>query len=82
MLRIEETRPLRDAWGVHCTLTPTGAPPRALSFVLRSSPGTDDLRVLDVVVDGVSLLRNYRSAFTKTLRTAGVEGLLERLRSR
>jgi phospholipid transport system substrate-binding protein len=40
----------------------------------------DDWRVYDVVVDGVSLVSNYRGQFAKILRTSSYKDLLERLR--
>lgn len=41
-----------------------------------------DWRVYDVVVDGVSLVNNYRGQFTKILRTSGYADLVEKLRQK
>ena len=38
--------------------------------------------VVDVVTDGVSMVRNYRNQFTRILRREGWDGLLSRMRSR
>ncbi len=37
-------------------------------------------RVYDVIVDGVSLVSNYRSSFVSQIRRYGMDGLIERLR--
>ncbi|HVV68788.1 MAG TPA: ABC transporter substrate-binding protein [Gammaproteobacteria bacterium] len=39
-------------------------------------------KVYDFSVEGVSLVENYRSQFADVLRTQGMEGLLDRLKSR
>jgi phospholipid transport system substrate-binding protein len=41
---------------------------------------SDEWRVYDVVVDGVSLVSNYRGQFAKILRTSSYADLVERLR--
>ena len=38
--------------------------------------------VYDIVIDGVSLVRNYRGQFEKIIRDSSYQGLLERLRQR
>ena len=50
---------------------------RSVGLVLR--PRGEGFGVIDVDIDGVSLLRNYRSAFSKTMRTRGLKGLIERI---
>jgi phospholipid transport system substrate-binding protein len=42
----------------------------------------DDWRVYDVVVDGVSLVNNYRGQFTKILRASSYSDLVEQLRKK
>lgn len=42
----------------------------------------NDWRVYDVVVDGVSLVNNYRGQFTKILHTSSYPGLVEQLRKK
>ena len=39
-------------------------------------------RVYDVVVDGVSLVNNYRGQFTKILRTSSYADLIDQLRKK
>lgn len=41
-----------------------------------------DWRVYDVVVDGVSLVSNYRGQFAKIIRTSGYDDLVTRLREK
>jgi phospholipid transport system substrate-binding protein len=38
--------------------------------------------VYDVVVDGISMVSNYRGQFSKILQTSSYETLLERLRTK
>ena len=42
----------------------------------------DQWKVYDFSVEGVSLVENYRSQFADILRTQGMAGLLDRLKSR
>ena len=42
----------------------------------------DDWRVYDVVIEGVSLVANYRTQFASILRKEGIDRLLERLESK
>lgn len=39
-----------------------------------------DWRVYDVVIDGVSLVRNFRGQFNRIIKTSSYEGLFQRLR--
>jgi phospholipid transport system substrate-binding protein len=41
-----------------------------------------DWRVYDVVVDGVSLVSNYRGQFAKIIRTSGYDDLIKQLRDK
>jgi len=36
-------------------------------------------KVYDVVIDGVSLVTNYRSSFSSTIRQSGIDGLIKTL---
>ncbi|MEA1050203.1 ABC transporter substrate-binding protein [Lamprobacter modestohalophilus] len=38
--------------------------------------------VYDVVIDGVSMISNYRSQFRTTIATSGINGLIEQLRAK
>jgi len=43
---------------------------------------SEDWRVYDVVVDGISLVNNYRGQFTKILRASSYSDLVEQLRKK
>lgn len=57
------------------------APPIPINYRLRLS---DDQtwQVYDVVIDGVSLITNYRSQFTNVIRRQGIDGLISSLASK
>ena len=39
-------------------------------------------RVYDVVIDGVSLVKNYRGQFSRIIKTSSYDGLIEKLRTK
>ena len=41
-----------------------------------------DYRVYDVVIDGVSLVKNYRGQFARIIKTSSYDGLIEKLRTK
>jgi len=51
-------------------------------FDYRLVRKSNDWRVYDVIVDGVSLVNNYRGQFTKILRTSSYADLVEQLRKK
>jgi phospholipid transport system substrate-binding protein len=51
-------------------------------FDYRLLKKSNDWRVYDVIVDGVSLVNNYRGQFTKILRTSSYADLVEQLRKK
>lgn len=58
-----------------------GGPAIPLTYQFRHREG-DGWQIYDVVVEGVSLVTNYRDSFGSEIRRNGVEGLLERIRER
>ncbi|MFP4063742.1 MAG: MlaC/ttg2D family ABC transporter substrate-binding protein [Halochromatium sp.] len=42
----------------------------------------DGWKVYDVVIDGVSMISNYRSQFRSTIASSGIDGLIEQLRAK
>jgi phospholipid transport system substrate-binding protein len=36
-------------------------------------------RIVDIVVDGVSTVQNYRSSFSRIIQKEGIDGLIKRL---
>ena len=51
-----------------------------VDYRLRQKDGT--WRIIDVVVEGISLVFNYRDQFKEVVSRHGPEGLLERLREK
>jgi len=54
--------------------------PIEVEYALHGSGA--DWRVFDVAVDGVSIVRNYRSSFRSELRRNGIDGLIASLEAR
>lgn len=50
-----------------------------LEVLYRMMQVEDDWQVYDVIIEGVSLVSNYRSQFTAVLQRHGPDGLLEKL---
>ncbi len=57
-----------------------GAPPIAAGWRVRDSGG--QLKIIDVVVEGVSMLRTERDQFASVLRSGGFEGVMTALKRR
>ncbi len=53
-----------------------------VSIDYRMQQRGDRWVVVDVITDGVSMVRNYRSQFARIIRRDGWDGLLSRMRSR
>jgi phospholipid transport system substrate-binding protein len=58
----------------------TGAPPVPINYRMRLVD--DHWLVYDVVIDGISLVTNYRSTFASTVRSRGIDGLIRQLAER
>lgn len=54
-----------------------GGPPIPIDYQLYRT--ADSWKVYDVVIDGVSLVVNYRSSFSAEIRKGGIDGLIARL---
>lgn len=48
----------------------------------RLLKNSDSWRVYDVVIDGVSLVKNFRGQFSRIIKGTGFSGLLDKLRSK
>ena len=77
-----EYLPMQRAEGATMVMVPTriasaGAPPIPINYRLK----LDDSKwlVYDVVIDGVSLIANYRGQFTAVVRRNGIDGLISAL---
>ena len=62
------------------TIELAGGEPAQVAYAMYGS-GTD-WKVFDVAVDGVSLVRNYRSSFRSELARNGIDGLIASLEAR
>lgn len=58
----------------------TGGPPIPIDYRMHRLDGV--WMVYDVVIDGISLVSNYRSTFASTVRQRGVDGLIQQLADR
>ena len=48
----------------------------------RLHTGSGEWKVYDVIIDGVSLVINYRTSFSSEIRQSGISGLIDKLRKR
>jgi len=48
----------------------------------RLLKNSNSWRVYDVIIDGVSLVKNFRGQFARIIKATGFQGLLEKLRSK
>lgn len=62
---------------VHTELAASGSQPIGIDYSMEAN-GSDWL-VYDVVIDGVSLITNYRSEFADEVRQNGIDGLIRAL---
>ena len=72
--RAEE--PVEGAIQVPTRVTIKGEPTEIVYTMRRNS---DDWRIVDITVDGVSTVENYRSSFARVISKEGIEGLIHRL---
>ena len=62
---------------VRTEIRQSDGPAIPLHYMLRQ--GRDGWKVFDVVIDGVSLVQNYRTSFASEIQQRGLDGLIERL---
>ena len=77
-----EYKPLRTQPGdeevtVKTRILQPGGPPVPVDYTLEKSG--DEWKVIDVVIEGVSLVTNYRGQFSTEIRDNGMDGLIQRL---
>lgn len=80
-----EYLPVRLQPGTDDVMIPTrvaaaGGPPVPINYRLYRVD--DGWKVYDVVIDGVSMVSNYRSTFANEVRRAGIDGLIQQLADR
>jgi phospholipid transport system substrate-binding protein len=61
-------------------ISATNAPPINAGWRVRSSEGQP--KIIDVLVEGVSMAQNQRQEFTAIVSREGIPGLLQSLRSK
>jgi phospholipid transport system substrate-binding protein len=74
------TERLQEGYAEVKTKLATGKTVIPLDYRLLNKSG--DWRVYDVVVDGISLVNNYRGQFAKVIRSSSYQGLVDKLRNR
>lgn len=57
-----------------------GAPPIPINYAMYRADA--DWKVYDVIIDGVSLVSNYRTTFATEIRANGIDALIKRLADR
>lgn len=62
---------------VKTRVTPAGSPAILIDYSMES--GAAGWKVFDVMVDGISLVTNYRDSFAAEIRNSGVAGLINTL---
>jgi phospholipid transport system substrate-binding protein len=65
---------------VRAEIQQAGGFPIPIDYLLHNSD--DGWKVVDVSVDDVSLVTNYRSSFARAIKKDGVDGLIQTLRAR
>jgi len=65
---------------VETMISQQGAQPIAMNY--RMALTADGWKVYDVIVEGVSLVINYRSLFDSTVESSGVDGLIKLLQDK
>ncbi len=70
-------RPGDEKVMIETKITSSGAPPVPVNYRLHLEDST--WLVYDVVIDGVSLITNYRSQFVTQVRRGGIDGLISTL---
>jgi len=81
-LKVVGSRPDDQDTIVHSEIVRDGRPPIRVDWRVRN--GDEQLKIIDVVVEGVSMLLTQRDEFASVIQRSGgnVEGLLARLREK
>jgi len=77
-----EYKPTRAAPGdkdvtVRSLIKQPGAEPITIDYSMEKN--SEEWKVYDITVAGISLVTNYRDAFTQEVRSGGIDGLIKRL---
>jgi phospholipid transport system substrate-binding protein len=77
---LSEREEARGDWTVKTKIVRGGPDDIAVDYRLRQTDGT--WRIIDFIIEGVSLVSNYRSQFQEIMAHGGAERLLELLRDK
>ncbi|MDZ7787157.1 MAG: ABC transporter substrate-binding protein [Halofilum sp. (in: g-proteobacteria)] len=69
-----------DRVKVRSRVIQSDGPELAVNYSLRFHDG--EWKVYDIVIDGISMVTNYRSTFSNEIRSNGVDGLVSTLRAK
>ena len=77
-----EVKPLKIADGatevtVKTTIVKPGTPSIPVNYDMEKTP--DGWKVFDLIIEGVSLVTNYRSTFSEQIQRGGIDGLIKTL---
>lgn len=71
----------QDRATVRSSIKRAGGPPIPINYSLRYKP-EDGWKVYDIVIEGVSLVTNYRSTFDREIAAGGMDKLLASMKTR
>jgi phospholipid transport system substrate-binding protein len=70
-----QAQPQQDEVTVKTVVKEAGKQPVSIDYRLERTP--DGWKVYDVVVEGLSLVTNYRSSFASEINRSGIDGLIK-----
>ena len=77
---IEDRQEARGDWTVRTKIVSHGPDDISVDYRLRETNGT--WKIIDVIIEGVSLVSNYRSQFQEIMANGGIDRLLKLLREK
>ena len=77
---LDDRQEARGDWTVRTKIVGHGAADISVDYRLRQSDGT--WKIIDVTIEGVSLVSNYRSQFQEIMTNGGIDRLLGLLREK
>jgi phospholipid transport system substrate-binding protein len=77
---IDDRQEARGDWTVRTKIVRHGPDDISVDYRLRQTDGT--WKIIDVIIEGVSLVSNYRSQFQEIMTNGGIERLLKLLREK
>ncbi|MEL0104707.1 MAG: ABC transporter substrate-binding protein, partial [Methylophilaceae bacterium] len=72
------SKPSDEIVTVKTEIIQSGGQPVAVDYVLTQG-GNEGWVVIDIIIEGVSLITNYRSQFSSEIKTNGMDGLIKAL---